>query len=540
MKVVTPELSTHLGGETTTLCRLLRIDRTDGLILRFTDFDRDIFHADNSGVPVVAALWSPNVAEVAPWWITTGDSFSYQAFNGDVPNSHIFSVPADGTFLQSQIFAGNLGAGNATFLGTTPFSKGVTFETFVGLQADTLGAAGGLQTGLSSLFGWSSVGSYIGFEGLKAFDAAWGTWKLRMCDGVTVTLIDSGVSVFNAVNPVWNAPRVKLSFVVSTDGTSVTWYVNDILVGSASTSVPTAGMALSSIYTSTTGFGSTFYRCESVAIKAPDTSGGTYISIDGLSISAIQHKDDGSPNNGQVTGFLDDSQISEKDIRARLFDNATVELSAVNWADTTQGNLKLLKGTVGDIVMTNGAYQIELRGLTQKLTTLVGSTYGPVCRAELFGGGAEGIDPSNHWKCRLNRADWVQTGSVGSSPDSVSVVPNSSGSPAISLKMVGSSTPTVAAPTGWFDDGMITFTSGELNGYSFEVASWDGSTLTLFSGSPMPFTPTAGDTFEVEPGCDKTKPTCHSKFGNIVNFAGEADIPGLNVIGAISRAQIKD
>lgn len=265
-----------------------------------------------------------------------------------------------------------------------------------------------------------------------------------------------------------------------------------------------------------------------------------YKFVDGLTLSAVEHKSDASPDNLQVTGFLDDNGINEHDVRARLYDNATFELREVNWSDLSQGDLKLLKGTIGDIVMENGAYKIELRGLTQKLSTTIGSTYGPTCRAELFGGGAEGIDPANHWKCRLNRSDWVQTGTVDSSPDSLTIVPVSSGSPLVSLVMRGSSTPTDPAPVGWFADGLIVFTSGNLKGYSFEIAAWDGTTLTLFAGAPMPFAPSPGDTFEIEPGCDKTMATCHGKFNNAINHAAEANIPGLNVIGAVSRTQIKD
>jgi uncharacterized phage protein (TIGR02218 family) len=250
----------------------------------------------------------------------------------------------------------------------------------------------------------------------------------------------------------------------------------------------------------------------------------TYLAATGFTSSAVEHKSDNSPNNLEVLGFLDSAAIDERDIKAHLYDGATVELKVVNWADLSMGDLHLLTGTIGDIKIVNGIFQAELRGLTQKLTTTCGSTYGPVCRAELFGGGAEGTDPGNHWKCRLNRADWKQSGSVHSSPDPLTVIPNSG------LKMIGSATPTLAAPTGWFNDGVLIYTSGVLNGYKFEIATWDGSTLSLFSGNPQPFQPASSDTFEIEPGCDKTRATCKGKFNNIVNFAGEPDIPGISVL----------
>jgi hypothetical protein len=82
------------------------------------------------------------------------------------------------------------------------------------------------------------------------------------------------------------------------------------------------------------------------------------------------------------------------------------------------------------------------------------------------------------------------------------------------------------ASAGWFNDGFITFTSGALNGASFEVKTWDGTNLKLFLA--LPALPAAGDTFTIEAGCDKTAATCQNKFKNIVNFRGENFIPGMD------------
>ncbi len=262
----------------------------------------------------------------------------------------------------------------------------------------------------------------------------------------------------------------------------------------------------------------------------------------GLTFSAMESKADGSPNNCTMTGFLSDFGISEHDVRAHLYDNATWEMRIVNWNDLTMGDMKPLSGTVGDIEMKNGQFTMELRGWTQKLTTTICSVYQPTCRAELFGGGVEGIDPNNHWKCRLNRYQWVQTGTVLSSPDLITIVPTVAGSPpVVDLFQKGVGYPgTTPAPEGWFDNGVIKFLDGDLAGYQFEIAIFDGATLQLYPQQPLPFSPAPGDTFEIEPGCNKLKATCDTKFHNIINYAGEADIPGVNVIGAVSRPQVPD
>jgi hypothetical protein len=42
MKTLPPALATHVAGGLTTLCRCWRVDRHDGVVMSFTDFDRDL------------------------------------------------------------------------------------------------------------------------------------------------------------------------------------------------------------------------------------------------------------------------------------------------------------------------------------------------------------------------------------------------------------------------------------------------------------------------------------------------------------------
>jgi len=247
-----------------------------------------------------------------------------------------------------------------------------------------------------------------------------------------------------------------------------------------------------------------------------------YKAMHGFTSTATAKKADNSPDNMEVVGFLDSTAITEADIRAHLYDFCDIELRVVNWADLTQGDLKLIKGTLGNVKMVNGQFQAEIRGLNQFLTTMLGGTYGPVCRADLFDAGP---DTGNHYRCQLNRSDYVQTGSVTVSYGPTNIVP-----PTNSLLRISPHFSAIPAPATWFNDGIIKFTSGVLNGYQFEIQNWDGATLTLFAGVPMPFQPSPGDTYEIEPGCNKLRSDCRDKFVNIINFQGEPDMPGLQVL----------
>jgi uncharacterized protein len=77
-----------------------------------------------------------------------------------------------------------------------------------------------------------------------------------------------------------------------------------------------------------------------------------------------------------------------------------------------------------------------------------------------------------------------------------------------------------------------------------EVATWDGTTIKLFESMSYPIA--IGDTFTIEPGCNKGT-DCNTKFvgvhlldgsvtgsgGNILNKRSEDFIPGMDSILAV-------
>lgn len=243
----------------------------------------------------------------------------------------------------------------------------------------------------------------------------------------------------------------------------------------------------------------------------------TYAAKTGFTQSAVASKNDLSVDNLQAQFFLDSSAITEQDLRLAKYDNCLIQVRIVNWADLTMGDVLMRTGTLGIVKLKNGKGDAELRGLSYRLTTILGSSYGPICRA-MFGSGLNNIDLYSTWLCLIDITKYRQTGSVASA-DVFTIVPVSG------LLQVGSATPTAPAPVGWFDDGIVTFTSGALNGESVEIKSWDGTNLELF----LPLfgvLPAPGDTFTIEPGCNHTVFDCANKFNNVVNFRGEPTIPG--------------
>lgn len=260
---------------------------------------------------------------------------------------------------------------------------------------------------------------------------------------------------------------------------------------------------------------------EDIDFDAGDGDGSvTYAAATGLANTASANKSDLSVDNLEVTAFFSSAAITAADIRAGRYDDADIKVFVVNWADLTMGAMIIRRGTLGVVKMINGQYTAELRGLAYKLTTVLGASCGPICRAE-FGSGLNGIDVDSKYLCMVDVTAYRQTGSLQAffnTPTQLNPEPG--------LLMVGSSTPTDTAPDGWFDDGVITFTSGANDGLSFEIKTWKTGFLTLFL--PLPYPVEAGDTFTIEPGCNKTAGDCTNKYNNIVNFRGEPFIPGMD------------
>ncbi len=100
--------------------------------------------------------------------------------------------------------------------------------------------------------------------------------------------------------------------------------------------------------------------------------------------SAIANSADTGVDNLDVSGFLDDDNLNETELRNGAYDYAQVEVFAVNWADLTQGPVKLRYGYFGEVmIVSSGFFKVELRGLTQLFAQTVGETYAPECRADL-------------------------------------------------------------------------------------------------------------------------------------------------------------
>ncbi len=236
-------------------------------------------------------------------------------------------------------------------------------------------------------------------------------------------------------------------------------------------------------------------------------SGHTYIAAVGYTRSALDSHPDMTIDNVDITGIFDDASITELDLQSGLYDGAEVQVFMVNWADLSQGIMKLRRGYIGEVVvLPNGVFHSTFFGLADKLEQRVGEIYTPMCRADL-GDSRCGID--------LAGGGWKKTATVTSVTDS---------------KTFRISVTEPRAVDGWFRLGVVEWTSGDNDGRLMEVRSWTQATseVVLFLG--MPGDIQVGDTLTIYPGCDKKFTTCRDKFDNLENFRGEPYVPGTDAL----------
>jgi hypothetical protein len=84
--------------------------------------------------------------------------------------------------------------------------------------------------------------------------------------------------------------------------------------------------------------------------------------------------------------------------------------------------------------------------------------------------------------------------------------------------------PPIITNSGWFDLGVICFTSGVLAG------QWRPVNVYLGDGSvnvvpAFPVSPSSGDSFNILPGCARTPVVCQQKFNNLINIGSFPYIP---------------
>ena len=233
-----------------------------------------------------------------------------------------------------------------------------------------------------------------------------------------------------------------------------------------------------------------------------ECAGKVYRANTGMSAGSLQQATGLSVDNTEAIGALSDAAISEADIHAGRFDGAEVEAWLVNWAQPKQRALQF-RGNLGELKRANGAFQAELRGLTEILNQPQGRVYQSPCSAVL----------GDH-SCRFDLSG------VGYSTE-------------VLIETVTDRRVLVFAgmqefEDRWFERGRFKVLSGPATGLIAIVKNdrltADRRQIELWE--PLGADMLEGDMVRLEAGCDKRADTCRLKFNNFTNFQGFPHIPG--------------
>ncbi|MGP6085591.1 DUF2163 domain-containing protein [Antarctobacter jejuensis] len=230
--------------------------------------------------------------------------------------------------------------------------------------------------------------------------------------------------------------------------------------------------------------------------------GLTFRADSGLTARALSQATGLSVDNSEAMGALSSTALTDADIDAGRYDGAEVICWMVNWADVDARRI-MFRGSIGEIRRGNGAFQAELRGLTELLNRPLGRVYQKPCAAAL-GDSDCGFDVS----------------ATGYSYDGALVEVKEN-------RVFGLGDLSDFA-VGWFQRGKLEVLSGAAMGLRAGIKRdriGDDGVRTIEVWEPLRATPLAGDLVRIISGCDKRFSTCRLKFGNHLNFRGFPDLP---------------
>lgn len=222
----------------------------------------------------------------------------------------------------------------------------------------------------------------------------------------------------------------------------------------------------------------------------------------GFDPSAVERTTGLSADTHEVTGALSSEKIAPDDIVRGVYDGAEVAVFLVDWSDPSV-RLLLSRGLIGEIRRSDGVFEAEVTGLSDRLNQPFGRAYLAGCRARL-GDAACGVD--------LSRPEFRGLGAVS----------------AVAAPQLYHATGLGAFEHDWFTGGRLVWTSGANVGLAGHVKAQPvagaEAVIELWLAPPMAVAP--GDGFEVFAGCEKTAETCRRKFDNMANFRGFPHMPG--------------
>ncbi len=221
-----------------------------------------------------------------------------------------------------------------------------------------------------------------------------------------------------------------------------------------------------------------------------------YRAAPGMKPSALKTTDSLDAATMDLEGAIASDAIAARDLDAGRWDGAELELFVTDWSAADAAPVTVARGSLGAIERRGAAFAVELQGVTRLLDRPVCPATSPSCRAML-----------GDRACRIDLAPRFHARRVV----------------AIDGRAV-----TLDSPAADMAFGELLWTEGINCGLASPVISADGAVLHLAEAPP--FLPVMPARVRLTEGCDRQLATCRDRFGNAVNFRGEAHLPGNDLL----------
>jgi len=202
----------------------------------------------------------------------------------------------------------------------------------------------------------------------------------------------------------------------------------------------------------------------------------------------------------ELRGILNLDTLSRADLLAGLFDYADLNVFLAFIGRPDLPVIPMVRGKFGEMEVDLGQYKIQVNSLTHAFSHNIGVSTSPTCRRVL-----------GDSRCRVNLEKYRLHGTITSVIDArtfeISALNNKA---------------------DLYQGGEFMVTGGAASGQACEIRGGSGSRITLYV--PLTSTPAAGDAVRLTRGCDGTRGTCKGVYDNLINFDGEPDLPGTDVM----------
>lgn len=228
------------------------------------------------------------------------------------------------------------------------------------------------------------------------------------------------------------------------------------------------------------------------------TFGGLrHLAAPGMIPAAIRMTAELANDSAEVQGALNHDSIRESELAAGLFDDAAIEIGAVDWASLDHHTL--YTGQIGRIEDDQVQFSAELRSNKSLLEQDLVPRTSPTCRAEFCGRG-----------CGLSAVRFTTRQVLAA------------------IDLEGNRVRFAGIEGDDHVDGRLRFMAGPQTGVAFGVIDADSEWLVL--DRPLVEGTLPGTRAELREGCDHTIATCSGRFANGANFRGEPFLPGNDLL----------